>query len=471
MANAFSTKGATTKPSQGVGGAFLGGAYGKNPNMTPQSKALQSVSSGAVAGSRPPTFTPPKDQAIKSYKAPDGSVQTYYPTNSAKASYSGGDKLPAVGSAEYKVSQALNTGTPQTGMVSPSTTGTTQAPQAPMVPTYGGLVGQLAQVSSQPSQQFADLTKQAQEARQKAANFGQAVAQKTADMQTNPEYSLDTGVGLGNRIAQTEGIKANALNATATGLENLAGLANTQQGLQQSGLQAAAGLAAPILGEYGQANYGLGGNTGGGSIQQNDPFYKTLQSYAQLRATGQESLIPSSITGNPVLNAQLTDMTRAINPNYNANVASAQGQIQGQQYGQVQNLTSALQQGQNLQAQLTDLITTFGLNPNDVNAANVGLQAIARNTSDARYQMLQNYINDIANTYAQILTPAGGAQTDTTRGIAASMLDSSAKGQGIIDVMRGLDEAAKAKIAGVQTIRNQPTAPSGPITWDNVFDN
>lgn len=136
------------------------------------------------------------------------------------------------------------------------------------------------------------------------------------------------------------------------------------------------------------------------------------------------------------------------------------GQIeaQGAQGAQVEGYKSALQQGQNLQSQLGDLITSFGLNPADVNAVNSGIQAIARNTSDPRYQILNNYINDIANTYAQILTPPGGSATDTTRGIAASMLDATAKGTSILDVMKSLDAAANAKIAGTPTYQGSQSA-------------
>ena len=448
MANAFSTLGATPNNSIDFNKINYGGTKGN---------ALSSVISGLVK--KPaiaPVTTQPKAVQPKPVTQP---VQQ--PTQSSN------------------VKHVITYSQPTTsGMIGQSNTAP-QSPTTPPVqntqppvnntPTYGGLVSNLAQASSQPTQQYTDLTKQAEGAYKQAADFGRQVGQAQADVQSNPEYSLDTGVGLGNRIAQTQGLKMQQLNSTAAGLGNLAGLANTQQGLQQTGLASAAGLAAPILGQYGQANYGIGGNTSGG-VQESDPFYKTLQNYAQLRATGQESLIPSSVTGNAVLNDQLTQMTKAINPSYNANTAGAQGQVQGQQYQQVQNLTSALQQGQNLQGQLTDLITTFGLNPSDVNAANKGLQAIAQNTSDPRYQMLQNYVNDIANTYAQVLTPAGGSQTDSTRSIAASMLDSTAKGQSLIQVMHGLDEAAKAKIAGIQTVGNNQTNSSnrGATSWDDL---
>ncbi len=141
--------------------------------------------------------------------------------------------------------------------------------------------------------------------------------------------------------------------------------------------------------------------------------------------------------------------------------AATGGNIQSQQQQTVATYKSALQQGQNLQSQLNDLITTFGLNPSDVNAVNTGIQKIAQNTSSPQYQVLSNYINDIANTYAQILTPTGGSQTDTTRSIASSMLNSTASGQSIMATMKALDSAAQAKIAGVPTTQTNTNSNTG----------
>jgi hypothetical protein len=151
----------------------------------------------------------------------------------------------------------------------------------------------------------------------------------------------------------------------------------------------------------------------------------------------------------------------------NPTTLEAQAGVQGAQATQVEGYKSALQQGKNLQSQLNDLITQLGLNPSDLNLANIGIQKIAANVSSPGYKILSNYVNDIANTYSQILTPPGGSATDTTRGIAASMLDATAKGTTIMDVMRSLDSAAEAKIAGTQTIGTGNTSGStgGLFSW------
>jgi len=410
MANAFSTKGATTtKPKSALEGQYIGNAIGRNPSMTPQARALQSVSSGALAGSRPPTFTPPKDQAIKSYKAPDGSVQTYYPTNSAKASYSGGEKLPAVGSAEYRASQALNTGTPQTGMVSPSTTGTTQAPQTPTRPTYGGLVGQLAQVSSQPSQQFTDLTKRAEEARIRAANFGAAVAQKEADMRTNPEYSLDTGVGLGNRIAQTEGVKATQLNATAAGLENLAGLANTQQSLQQSGLGTAAGLMQPQQVSY--SNQFLDPTTG---LPINPQAGQDMQSAIALQVQKLRSGATDPATAREALSAYgqagINALEQQLGAGFNPNVASANQGSASELTTLKNNLQSTFNGVEANYELLLNTVKQGGINDQNIPVINAIQNKLGRGlASDPAVINFRNTLAAVRAGYAQIL--GGGTTT------------------------------------------------------------
>ena len=242
---------------------------------------------------------------------------------------------------------------------------------------------------------------------------------------------------------------------------------NTAQTALGQGVQANSnviGATQPQLSQYGETYYkpptsALGGTQDGGQqVATTDPFYTTMQTYANLSANNQGASIPTSITGNSVLNAQLLNMAKAINPNFNPNVAagvgSAQSSTAATQTAQIQAWQSSLQQGRNLQTQFTDLLNTFGLNPSDINAVNAGIQKIAQNTSSTQYKMLSNYVADIANTYAQILTPSGSNVSDYKTQIANSMLDQTAKGTSMIDVMKGLDNQAEAKIAGVSTTSN-----------------
>lgn len=304
--------------------------------------------------------------------------------------------------------------------------------------------------------------------------------------QYNPNVAADVASGrsalLGQTFAAELAAKQNAVSNAIAGQNSqvnagysAGSLGLTGQQQQQTGLNAILGATKPQLGSYGQTFYqpteaGQSG-TGNGGITTGSDMDNALNQYAKMAANGQIAGIPSEITSNPVLNAELNKRATVINPNYNPVTSSAQSGIITSQEQQKQQYQSALQQGQNLQAQLKDLITSFGLNPNDINALNSGLQKIASNTSDSRYKVLNNYINDIANTYSQILTPPGGAATDTTRSIAASMLDATASGTSIIDTMRSLDAAAQAKIAGVPTLTGQNNGASSGGNYTSASGN
>jgi hypothetical protein len=229
----------------------------------------------------------------------------------------------------------------------------------------------------------------------------------------------------------------------------------TEQSQQQSGLSTALNAVSPTVGAYGQTQYlPTGGTVGGGTgatVSESDPFYATMQTYAQALASGQGSAIPSSVTGNPALQAQLLQMAKAINPNFNYNQATATGQSQQAQTGQAQQWQSFQSQSQAQTTQLNQLISQAGINPSDINAVNAGIQKIANNTSDPNYATFQNIVQSIANDYANILTPAGSTVTDYKSQLATSLIDAAQSGQSIMTVINNLDATATAKINNSQT--------------------
>ena len=321
-----------------------------------------------------------------------------------------------------------------------------------------------------------------------AGNNGNAITQPYTDeinqlykkangMETGYETSGLTG-NIGTGLAGTAAGNIGSLITGLTNQENtqLTGNAQALTGENQANTAygTAGGLVSPSVAGYGQTvfNPATGQYTGGSSgVSPSDPFYATMQQYAQMAANGQLGQVPSSITGNAVLNAQLNQMATAINPSYNPVSSSAQSSIITQQTGQTANYKSALQQGQNLASQAKDLIDTFGLNPSELNAANGAIQKIALNTSDPHYKMLNNYLADISSRYAQILTPAGGSNTDTTRAVASGMLDSLANGTSLETVLDGLDQQAQAVISGVPTsYGNSSSTSSSGNTWNDIFE-
>lgn len=352
----------------------------------------------------------------------------------------------------------------------PKTTSTSTPTQQPQTPTYPGLITNLANQQSSPYNQTVQKSTgmlqdisgqnpgtsgqayndyqnaikelndlQASLSEQKAGikNRPQSMESITGELQVNQERNaalLNAAQQKVNQAASAIGYQIQGLGQQQSGLVNAGNLANTGQGNVQGALVNAAQGAKPELGAIGQV-----------------PFNPLTQ--------GQGNILGSQGGGL-------------------GGAANLLGQFEGakntasSQYQQTEQYKSAHQQAQNLQSQLTDLISTFGLNPADLNIANAGIQKIAQNTSDARYKILENYLADVASRYAQILTPAGGAATDTTRAVATSMLDSIASGKSIIDVMNALDQQAAAVVSGVNT-NNTGQAPSnntGAITWDNIAD-
>lgn len=374
---------------------------------------------------------------------------------------------------------------------------------------FSDVVSSLANRGTQPNTQAQQYTQQAvdygagaidigNQARDIANRFGQQyaeVGQKGAAARGGYQTTGTTPVAEGNAaviaqntaaqqtaIAQGEQAALQGVGYQLTGQQQAQQAANaaagqtyTGQGLQQAALGSAAGFIQPsqnfpyvfdpLTGTYKAP--GVGGANAGGGLTYNPTT--DAQTFAQQvinhQIPYQDALNALSYAG-PAATALLQQAI--MQGGGNLTQLQAQTGVQTAQEQQVQGYKSALQQGQNLQTQLTDLITTFGLNPNDLNVSNIALQKIATNTSDPHYQQLANYINEVANTYSQILTPPGGTSTDTTRAIATSMLDATAKGESLMSTMKQLDNAAQAKIAGVQTItpsQQTSTSSGGTVGW------
>lgn len=211
------------------------------------------------------------------------------------------------------------------------------------------------------------------------------------------------GVALGNQqvLENYYGAQENALSSALTanqglygtattgqgnalsGFNSAAGAANTAQANTQSGLNQAGSLAAPTIGAQGSAFYNPADESTVGGLSP-----AQLQQYAQLYATGQQAGIPSAITGNPVLNAQVLAMAGQINPNFNVNTAA--GQAQGQQESAAAPGTAAAQ-------------NTITGQTAAVNAGNSAYQQ-----ADPAYLKLANYTMPNIDGFGQLLTGGAG---------------------------------------------------------------
>lgn len=362
-----------------------------------------------------------------------------------------------------KTGQTYN---PQNASVQTPAPSQTQSYSSTNPPTYTGLVSTLANKSSGPSQDYLD-----QQARANAFNdqLVKSKQEEATQLQQNSSQPFTLAFG-GGREQQIQKGYLDQQNALATGFQGastLVGAANTQQSTQQQGLTSAVSATAPILGAYGQANYGIGGNTGGGGIQPTDPFYATLQNYAKQAAAGQYSSIPSSITGNAVLNDQMNQMAKQINPAYNPITSTAQGNV----LSTIPALESANTAADGIKNKIQSYLSANPqLNPSELAAGNVLQQWIqGKQLTDPKYQTLFNYLDEYTNTLVPILG-VGGNPTNLKTEIAQGFINGAASGASISEVLNNMAQLAAGKIQDIRsgatgggTVSNSTTGNTSSI--------
>lgn len=221
-----------------------------------QSQAISATTSmGTKAKSPSQNLTPLSNTLSSSQTAPGTPNQTLVQQDLANAkskSVTQPTQASQVTPGSTITDTSGNTGTalfdPKTGNPYPPTGGSSTGNPIPTQPSglFGQATSALYNTSSQPSTQYTNLTSAAQNAYQTAGNTNQVIGQNEANDLHNPNYSLDTGVGLAGLIQQNYGLQGQNDLTQAQGLTSLANTANTQQGLQQSGLAATASAAAPV---------------------------------------------------------------------------------------------------------------------------------------------------------------------------------------------------------------------------------
>lgn len=433
MANnpSFTLSGPTPQQPNVFGGQMGG-------STTPVSKALNAASTPYqqltnnpvnfnVGTKQPNPTTPLKSQTVTNV---DGS--------STKSDY----HAPAQNNASTG-------GTP--GLVNPNANWQQNVGGAQGTPvSFPGLVGSLANSSQQGSQQGKDITGQLQNISNQGSSGVLNATNNLRNLQDQYASEINRVAGLpigaadqagrdanlnllySSKVSNAQTALQNALQGQSqqiTGLTSAGGLANTQQGLIQSGMTSAGQLAQPQLGAYGQA------------------YYQPLQA-------GQQQ------GGN-----------YGTGPAAAANVASVQEQTK-----LVNDWSAARQSANNIGNQLQTFLQTNQINPADFNAVNKFLQAIGAQTSSPQYKQFYNLVTDLANTYAPVLSTSGDATNYKTQ-LAQSLLDGTASGKTIPQILQGLDQQAQAKIAGIQSnIQNlntggqvNPTILSGPSTGGGIW--
>lgn len=292
-----------------------------------------------------------------------------------------------------------------------------QTPQAPLpglVPTtpqpytvnpdlYGQLITGLANRSQQAGQDYQNQIAEANKYNEALKTSRMNEAKGLAENAQNPiplEFQQGRGQVLQSQYAQEQA----ALGAGYSGAANLAGQANTQQGLQQSALATAAGLAAPQpanpLGTFNPAT-GQYSQYGGGS--------------------------GSGIAG---AGAVLGNLSAA--QNYQ------------------QNLLPSFNQAQSVYGGLTNFIAQNpDINPTSVNFVNsINAWARGEQLSDPKYKQFTQYLNELLQTLTPIIGSAG--VSDYKSQLVQSMVNPTANSQSILAQVQNLMNIAKGKMEATQ---------------------
>jgi hypothetical protein len=167
-----------------------------------------------------------------------------------------------------------------------------------------------------------------------------------------------------------------------------------------------------------------------------------------MAATGQYSAIPSFITSNPVLNAQLNVAAKAIDPNFTPVAAAAASGI----LSNIPALQSANTAAEGIKNTITNYLgANPSLNPSELAAGNLLQQWIqGKQLTDPKYQTLFNYLNEYTNTLAPILG-VGGDPTNFKTQIAQGFINAAASGQSITQVLNAMSQLATNKIHDMQS--------------------
>lgn len=479
-------------------------ATNQNSNATQEFISPSGYSNG-VAGGAP--IPPTGYEYNASGQLVNNSGQTYVPPSSASTTSSvqpaitspNGTNTVPVGSGTGNTSSANATGTvpvpsSQTGT---STEGTSNLnPNAPL--TTAGLVPQLLQAT--------ENNQGVTSAQQYLLNLQNAQSQAMAD--TNERPGTLTSDVLGQ-----QGVEQNLFASQQANAQSNFKNALTEQNQQQSGLESATTAVAPVTGvPYGTQTVqpgllGVPGSTSGGTsatsgasgtnlVAPTDPFYPTMQQFAQDLATGQTSAVPSQYLNGP-LAGQLQQMATAINPNFNMNTAQGQSQAQtsnastagtaettaNSQIYQQQLVSGSqtLQQGQAISLsgnQILQTMQSLGINPSDSNIANQSIKSLAQQFSSPAYATFTTNLSNLQSKVATLLANGDIPTTATSeaQNFINGTMNVSAMSAALTQVGLEVSQQAATQMAtassAYQNIQNAPGASSGSSSggWASLGD-
>lgn len=414
--------------------------------------------SGNVANSKP-TNAQVAGLLTSSLGTPKATQST---TTSAPASSVIAPAQPAQTAAATTTPQPItgNTTTPSGAVVNASTGGlVTPAPGQNTQNSGGGIASSILNALLGASKNNSAIGQQAADI---SAKYGAKIAEVGQQGANAVAGDLSTGttpVGGGNAAIASQSASqrmsslAAGQNAALTGINQQL----TGQNQLQSGLSTALGAATEqVQAPYGTPLFNPATGTFTNSSGGNMDFNTAMASYAQGLAnnTIPFAQIPTQITSNPVLLAQLLQMAGqgggqgGFNLNQNLGTTGAQQQIAAQ----IPQWQAANTAAKGIENQITSYLSANpGLNPSDLAAANSIQQWLqGKQLTDPKYQTLFNYLNEYTSTLAPILG-VGGDTTNLKTEIANSFINARASGASIQEVLNNISQLADKKIQDFQS--------------------
>lgn len=251
-------------------------------------------------------------------------------TKPASGNISGGSGNTQLSANQTSAPGLLNLSNQNTIQAAPEVKPQVQSQAKPEVTaqpkSFSGLVGTVSEFgegkkATNLTQAYADYKKAIEDLQK----FESSVADTTKEIYDAPT-SARVMQGRDAQVQAANEKKRLALQERVNQLQEAIGFGITEQGQQIGAAGTAASLAAPQVTAFGQTAFNpLAGGFGAGGDAQ---FQQSLEQYAQMAANNQLGAIPATITGNPVLNAQVMERAKQINPNFNFNTAQGTGAAQ-----------------------------------------------------------------------------------------------------------------------------------------------
>ncbi len=500
----------TYSPSSPSTGLFKGISVAPDPYLTPKtttpSTSLSGLGSNGNLYAGSSLFNGGTTTKQPTYSSSGGAIiPQYQPQTSQTVASTGSQNLTGNPNDLNSYFNAGQTGNPaaapvlQTYTPPQQTQTTTQNQYQPNAGLYGQLTsglasaatagtaaGQQAQQATQQAAQGAYNTGSAQE--QQAFTNAEQLRQQLLQSQLNEAGTIANNNSQPiplefqqgrNQIAQSQYAAQQAGYGSAlqgesnlaniglgsqgqgiTGLGTAGNLANTAQQNTLTGLNNAAGLAAPILGQYGQNNYGIGGNAGGNLDPQTQAtslaqkvmsgqmtYDQAVQSLGYAGNVG-TNFLNNAITGAGGNLTSLQAQGAATQSNIQtggtaATSAAAQGLQQSTQAYVAANTayTTAQQQAGNLQSVMAS--TGINSNPQFVNQK---INALQNQLGSANYASFVTALNEARQAYTSLLSSVG-ASTPTVNGQQATdIFGANSTPAQINAAIEALNQAAYAKL-------------------------